>query len=217
MLRTLAWKELRELLPLALVALLVQVYLVCLATGVKLGPFEAPSGAIPFVDDTMVQWMLLVSSLAAIGLGLWQTMRESGRGTFLFLLHRPLPRATIFAAKLLVGVAMWLAISMLPMVCYALWAATPGTHASPFEWSMTGSTWQIGARLPVLYLAAFLSGLRPARWYGSRLFPLLGGLLALKVLSALLAGWSIVLLATLAIDAAVVLVILDVASARDFS
>jgi hypothetical protein len=217
MLRTLAWKELRELLPLALVALVVQIYLVCLATGVKLGPFEAPSGAIPFVDDTMVQLMVIVSSLAAIGLGLWQTMRESGRGTFLFLLHRPLPRATIFAAKLLVGGAVWLAISMLPMVCYALWAATPGTHASPFEWSMTGWAWHVGARLPVLYLAAFLSGLRPARWYGSRLFPLLGGLLALIVLPTLPVGWLIVLLATLAIDAAVVLVILDVASTRDFS
>ena len=28
---------------------------------------------------------------------------------------------------------------------------------------------------PVIYLAAFLSGVRPARWWGTRLLPLVGG------------------------------------------
>ena len=43
--------------------------------------------------------------------------------------------------------------------------------ASPFRWSWTLPTWMvIGIMLPV-YVGAFPSGLRPARWFGTRLFP----------------------------------------------
>jgi hypothetical protein len=38
---------------------------------------------------------------------------------------------------------------------------------------MTGPALQIWLLLPVAYLGAFASGIRPARWFGSRLLPLL--------------------------------------------
>ena len=37
---------------------------------------------------------------------------------------------------------------------------------------MTTSVWRIWIALPIVYLAAFLSGLRSARWFGTRLVPL---------------------------------------------
>ena len=48
----------------------------------------------------------------------------------------------------------------------------PGTHPGPFEWSMTGPALRIWLIMPLVYLGAFASGIRPARWFGSRLLPL---------------------------------------------
>ncbi len=61
----------------------------------------------------------------------------------------------------------------LPLAVYALWAAMPGTHASPFFWSMTEPWWRMIPAALVCYLGAFLTGLRPANWVGSRVWPLL--------------------------------------------
>ncbi len=216
MLKTLIWKEVRELLPLVLLALLVQFYLVCTAIGMRLGPLSPEPIAIPFISDSFTYWLFIVAGVVAAILGLWQTWWESSRGTFQFLLHRPAKREAMFGAKLLVGVAVWLAIAVLPVLCYALWAAAPGTHASPFEWSMTAWAWLLCAKMPLVYLGAFLSGLRPARWFGSRFFPLAASLVVLAILQ--LAPWPLAaLLACLALEASYVLVILHVAATRDYS
>ena len=92
--------------------------------------------------------------------------------------------------KLLVGVAVYLVCAAAAILVYAWWAATPGTHASPFEWSMTVPIWKVWITMPLLYLGAFLSGIRPARWVGTRLLPLAaaGTLVLLLPRSALVAG-----------------------------
>jgi hypothetical protein len=56
-------------------------------------------------------------------------------------------------------------------VLYAAWAARPGTHPAPFEWSMTDEAWRECSALTAVYLATFLTMLRPARWWGTRLLP----------------------------------------------
>ena len=153
--------------------------------------------------------------------GLWQTMWESGRGTFLFLLHRPLAREKLLGVKLLTGAAACLFVATFPVAWYAIWAATPGTHASPFTWSMTAWSWLWAVELPLLYLGAFLSGLRPARLFGSRFAPLAAGialvLFAELLSSQLSAWWPAILLATLLVDACYALSILHVAATRDYS
>ena len=59
------------------------------------------------------------------------------------------------------------------ILAYALWAATPGTHASPFFWWMTKPAWHVWTVLPAIYAGAFLCGVRSARWY-AWLLPLVG-------------------------------------------
>jgi hypothetical protein len=49
---------------------------------------------------------------------------------------------------------------------------------------MTLPTWQALIAVTMLYLAAFLCGLRPSRWFGSRLLPLVAIGLAAWILSA---------------------------------
>ena len=126
---------------------------------------------IPFEGD---EWPLIVlvlgSGLAAL-LAFWQTFAESAQGTWTFFLHRPVERRTLILSKLAVGCGWLLICAGLPILLYALWAATPGTHANPFEWWMAGPTVRAWAYLSVAYLAAFLCGLRPARWWVSRFFP----------------------------------------------
>jgi ABC-type transport system involved in multi-copper enzyme maturation permease subunit len=173
---------------------------------------------IPFISTRLPTWILIVGGAAGIVFGFWQTVGESTRGTYHFLFHRPIRRETILLTKLGVGVALVLLLTGVPILGYALWAATPGTHASPFSWAMTTGVWQLWMQLPVFYFAAYLSGLRPAAWLGSRAIPLASAmpLMLLLVLAGLISPW-LQLAGALAIEAWLVYAIFYVLSTRDFS
>lgn len=218
-----ARKELREMLPLIALAALVQLWLLFGAIGALpkwMGDFSA-GNFIPYFDPLndgdAVMAMVMVGGCLAIGLGLGQTLWELFRGTFPFLLHRPVARTTIFSSKLLVGAGAWLALTVLPIFVYALWAATPGTHPAPFAWWMTATAWQLCLDVLLVYLAAFLCGLRPARWYVSRFLPgVFAGIVLLIVLILPLGLlWSAAILLT--VCAGYVLAILHVAQTRDYA
>lgn len=176
--KALAFKELRDVLPITCIALLA--YLACAAYLMGYPILFGTSSntnryyvGIPFLDGVFLGSFTFVSIGFTIGLGLWQTLSESNRGTWLFLLHRPVGRRTILGVKLLTGLCVYLLASVISIIIYYLWAATPGTHASPFEWWMTWPVWRAWIMLPTCYLGAFLTGLRPGRWFGTRLLPLL--------------------------------------------
>jgi len=143
---------------------------------------------VPFTTGDFTSIFTFISVVFAAALGFRQSAWESSRGTYLFLLHRPIRRATIFLTKLTTGIAVFLLCSSVPIVLYAAWASMPGRHAGPFEWSMTGPAWRLSFLMPLLYLGAFLSGLRPARWFGTRLLPLAASI-ALLVVASILPWW----------------------------
>jgi hypothetical protein len=72
-----------------------------------------------------------------------------------------------------VGTVLYLFISALAILAFAVWAATPGTHASPFYWWMTATVWRFWIIVVLCYLGGFLAGIRPGRWFGTRLMPVL--------------------------------------------
>jgi hypothetical protein len=191
--KTLAWKELREIFGITAVALGCYLALVVNALGARVFDWVPgmPAGTreVPFTGGGFTTFFTFISVVFAMALGFRQSAWESARGTFLFLLHRPLRRETIFLIKLAMGVGVLLLCASLPIVLYAWWAAVPGHHAGPFEWSMTGPTWQLTFLLPMLYLGAFLSGLRPARWFGTRLLPLVASILCLVLLYTMSSWW----------------------------
>ncbi len=127
---------------------------------------------VPFVRDGILTNFFLIGVALAIALGIRQSAWEPSQGTALYLLHLPLARRALFLTKLTTGVSLLLASTLLPILTYASWAALPRTHPSPFEWSMTGGAFRLWLLLPVVYLGAFASGIRPANWFGSRLWPL---------------------------------------------
>jgi ABC-type transport system involved in multi-copper enzyme maturation permease subunit len=176
-------KELRETRLFA--ALAVGVYLLYLSTFIgrwsrpitvlfeTFLPMYVSAPDIPFVEDNFVSMFFFTGFPLAIALGFRQSAWEPSQGTALYLLHLPMARSTIFLAKVMTGIGLLLACTLLPIVLYATWAAFPGTHAGPFEWSMTGPAFHLWLLLPIAYLGAFASGIRPASWFGSRLLPLI--------------------------------------------
>jgi len=171
---TLATKEVREnagiaLLAIAALALVVLTWMGCNVLAFSWGSVDF----VPFADSSFENWFAGISFVFAIILGFRQGAWETVRGTSVFLLHRPMAHRTIYATKLAVGLAILLTATGLALGTYSIWAATPGTHASPFFWSWTSSCWVEWFAATMVYCAAFLTGLRPARWFGSRLFPLL--------------------------------------------
>ena len=69
----------------------------------------------------------------------------------------------------------------------------------------------------LLYLAAFLSGLRPARWYGSRFWPVPLAFFAAILFSSIPTTWVVKAVPLLIIGAAYLWAILHVAYAHDYS
>ena len=214
--KALAYKELRETLGLAAIAIVVYLLLVGSLTGLHTFPLNLRSDEIPFAGTGFVGYFVFLSVVLVIGLGLRQTIGESVRGTWLFLMHRPVERWKLVALKLAIGLAACLVSMALPILVYAWWAATPGTHASPFEWSMTLDSWRGWLSMTPLYFAAFLVGMRPARWFGSRLLPLAGAGFLVGVIQALPWWWLLGAPAILLLDAWLIVSIFDVARTRDY-
>ena len=217
MYRALWTKELREVLGAAAAAVAAYLLLATSGYATGLAPWSERSRLIPFLGSTFLSFFGLIAIALAITQGLKQTVAEGVRETYLFLLHRPVSRSRLIGMKLLVGLTVYLVGSAVPILLYAWWAATPGTHPSPFEWSMTARVWHVWGAGTSVYLGSFLSGLRPGRWFGTRLLPLAasaagaGGCFALMD-SVELAG----VVALVLLDIFLVAMILFVATTRDY-
>jgi hypothetical protein len=217
----LARKELREIFGITAAALGCYLALVVNAMGAKVFDWVPgmPAGTreVPFTGGGFTTFFTFISVIFAVALGFRQSAWESAKGTYLFLLHRPLRRDMIFLTKLATGAGVLLVGASLPVAAYAAWSAVPGHHSSPFEWSMTGPTWRMTFLLPLLYLGAFLSGLRPARWFGTRLLPLVAALVAFVLLGDMSRWWLVGLPLSFALYGLLVANICYVARVRDYA
>ena len=104
-------------------------------------------------------------------MGIAQSFFETRPDNWAFVVHRPLSRRALFAAKCCAGLLLLYVSLALPCLLIAAWAARPGNVATPFHWS---------ALLPMLadilnagsfYLAGIVVTLHKARWFGTRLLP----------------------------------------------
>ena len=164
MIRAMAIKELRETAAAAAIALGLAMFLL-------VAHLAEASRQIPLLDDGYVgRWSFIFWALAIV-LALHQTEWEKMRGTYHFLLHRPREWRSIFAAKIAVGLTLLQLTAALPMLCDLAWVGAAPRRAILLQAWMTEPVWRIWLSLPVVYLAAFLSGLLATRWFGTRLLP----------------------------------------------
>jgi len=214
-------KELRECGLYAGLALIAQIHILGSGMDLPLVPFlsRGRGQEIPFLfsyEGNRETTFTVIAIVAGIVLGLHQSVWESWRQTTLFLLHRPMPRTQIFLGKLAAGLLILLGVTALPLLIYGLWAAAPGTHASPFFWGMTDNWWRSVAIALVCYLGAFLSGLRPAHWIGSRTWPLIAALVLALGLKYMPVWMPIVYATYVMLMASILCLILETARVREF-
>jgi hypothetical protein len=219
MTRALIYKEFRETLPIAGLALLALLFVASNGTGFEFvrGLLNDRRDGIPFVGDAFGSRLAIVAGFFAIALGLWQTLGDFNRDAQLFLLHRPVTRQHMYGVKLATGMCVYLASTAIAIILYAIWAATPGNHASPFDWSMTLPAWRTWLSVTCLYLAAALCGIYPAAWLGTRLAPLAAVGAIYFICSALPMPAAAMLLTVVAMDIALTIAILHVVKMRDFA
>jgi hypothetical protein len=231
------WKELRQILGIALEALVLYALLVLLQvrpqtlTAIPLSDtldnffnlsIRQSNQEIPFIYDNnfggRYWWISLLTSLA---LGFQQTLVESKHGTYLFLLHRPATRRWLVGTKLSVGLATYLICSAMPILIYGGWATR---NCMLFTWPMTLSCWHTWLLMTLPYFGAFLTGMRQGRWYGTRLLPLLAACVPIFLLENMapqnFLRFSDLLspcIAFVLLDILLVIAILFVTKTRDFS
>ncbi|HEX5105495.1 MAG TPA: hypothetical protein VFV87_16870 [Pirellulaceae bacterium] len=211
-------KELRESAGVAVLGLagLVLVALTAIGLSPLIGMLRpSRAGSIPFVDDSFGWQFPLAAGALAMALGFKQSLGDLWGDAQLFLLHRPISRRTFYVTKIVVGLSLYFALTGLAILIYAVWAASSGTHASPFAWSMTVPVWITWLAVSLVYLGALLSGIRPAAWMGTRLMPLAAACAIATLAAALppLAGLAVIIAAAVALVA----LILFMAETRDFA
>ncbi len=152
MLKSLVWKEFREVLPICAMAMATQLLLFGYAVNVwRLHQPRDASSVWPLLYLTAV--------LLGVAVGIWQNVRDDNQGTFQFLLHRPIRRSTIFTVRLLLGAAICLIVGLMPLLFFTTWVEgiNPNreTPAAEVIRGLCAGIW-------LLYTGAFLSVLRPA-------------------------------------------------------
>jgi hypothetical protein len=170
--RALVWKESRPLLPWALMAML--------GTGLALALVMATLASNGFVSDgepgVLAEEVKIVTAFAAAAAGLLLGVLcmafELPPDRWALLVHRPVSRSRLFAAKIIAAVGLYLLATLTPFGVLTLWTSIAGNVAGPFYWRMTlPGLMAIFCGLAFL-LAAMVTVRREARWLGSRILPL---------------------------------------------
>src|SRR5258708_15260507 len=115
---------------------------------------------------------LLTIAIFGSLMGLAQCVFETRSDNWAFAVHRPISRSSVFAGKCLVGLALLFVSLAGPCIPAIAWAARPGNLPMPFQWRMV---LPLAANVLVagpFYFAAMALTLRQARWFGSRLLPI---------------------------------------------
>ncbi|MGA2502392.1 MAG: hypothetical protein ABSH20_32020, partial [Tepidisphaeraceae bacterium] len=114
-------------------------------------------------------------------LGLMATVFEARRDAWGFLIHRPARRRSLFAGKALAAIVLlWLAAGI-PLAVSLWWESSPNRRVAPFAWSMGLGNLADLLGGTVYVFCGMVIGVREAKWYGSRVLPVAGGLLASAV------------------------------------
>jgi hypothetical protein len=171
--RAMTWKEFRENARWGVLALLL------LSAGMAFGlrqvrlkaGFSQFSGE-SLTSDAFVPVTVFGCAAAAMLLGIIQTFPERRPDAWALLIHRPVSPTRLFVAKATTGLALYLGAAMLPLVGAALWLSRPGHMPTPFDWRLALPGLADVLAAASYYFAGMLIGLRPARWYGSRLLVL---------------------------------------------
>ena len=166
--KTIIWKELRENLKWAALALL------CLTLAEAFLLYRSSENAGRTYEEYPVcsaEFLLVTSfgcALVGAALGALQILPELRPDQWAALLHRPVRRQTIFFGKVVAGLLLYLPATLLPLLASVVYTALPGHYPAPFVPSMALPALSDVLTGVAFYFAALLVSLARGPWYGRR-------------------------------------------------
>lgn len=133
------------------------------------GRYGYDRSPLPLLSEALLTYTTVLYAILGGALGLLQTVPESRRGTWTTLFHLPVARGRLLLGKVAAGAAMYSVAGGVPLLVGVIWVAMPGHYAAPFRIAMAGAVFADFLCGLVFYLAGILTGVRRARWYGTRL------------------------------------------------
>jgi hypothetical protein len=169
------------------------------------------------LDADFVYPFLIISLCLAAAMGLVQSLSEDVQGTCRYVLSFPGGCRRILKLKLACGLAVWLCWgSVVVALSFLGMFFERGPDAEPLQ-KLFDPVLRILVCVPVVYLGAFLTALRRANWFFSRLMPAVGALACWFILPYLPTWWIVAPLATVVLGAVLIILMFHVASTRDFA
>lgn len=179
--KALLWKEFRENLKWALLLALL------LGGGLAFVLHGAPGIGYDQWSTTCSDSFLTITTfgfaLAGLALGFLQILPEQRKDRWAFWIHRPVSSRELFLGKVLSGTALYAMATILPLAGAFAWCAILSSSVLPFTTGMIVPGLIDALTGLCLYFAAFLTGLLPGRWYGSRDLPLVAAFVTALIAS----------------------------------
>jgi hypothetical protein len=164
--KALVRKEFRENVKLAVLGLVI--YTLMLFQQYRSDVVSPRATGQPLVSGAFLMSTAWFCGIFGAVLGWLQIHNERRPDLWAFLIHRPVTRTTIFLGKVIAGLGLYAVVAGLPLLGFIVWARLPGRVAAPFEPAMLLPVTAYFLAGTVSYFAGMLTGLRQARWYGSR-------------------------------------------------
>ncbi|HEY2584804.1 MAG TPA: hypothetical protein VGI81_03440 [Tepidisphaeraceae bacterium] len=127
----------------------------------------------PMVMFELAQrYTTLLAPIAGLLMGVVQSLFETKPDNWGFVVHRPVRRGGIFAAKCAAGLLLLYVALALPCLIASIWAAQPGHLPVPFQGRMVLPMLADVLAAGCYYFTGIVIAQRRARWFGTRLLPL---------------------------------------------
>lgn len=173
--KAMLWKELRENFKWAMMAMvglgLAEIYGLYYTD-----PNNYNNRGITLCNPTFLMATSLGNAVVGLLLGLVQILPEQRRDQWAALLHRPVPRATIYRGKAVAGLLLYLGATIVPFVACVVYASRPGHFAAPFTPRMIFPGVADICAGAMYYFAALFVSLQRGAWWGTRAFGVLAAL-----------------------------------------
>jgi hypothetical protein len=162
MMKTLIIKELRENFKWLLGGLAVMLVLTWLAVPKDIEHYQS----------RLLQYLGFAGGLYALALGLIQSVWDFDERHRGYLFHRALTYRQILASKLVAGAIIYAVVMGVPLLFATAYYAGMGLEHLPLRPLQVLAPVSLVALCYALHPAAILAAIRPARWYATKLLPL---------------------------------------------
>jgi hypothetical protein len=169
------------------------------------------------LDESLVYSFLIASVLLAMTISVLQCVTEEAQGTWRYAHSFPGGWRQILKLKLACGAVTWVVWSSVAIsICLLGIGLDRGSEGEPLG-KLFDPMLRTLVCVPIVYFGGYLTALRPARWYATRLLPLLGVIPCWFLVLYLPNWWIVAPLVTVAFSAMLIGVIFHIAETRDFA